>query len=525
MTRFVPAGDRADRPSRWAPTVSTEHHQDGAAVIGGYRLVRRLGKDEEVVTWLARGGDETVVLRSFRGSASDLRIDAEIGARERLSGRHVPELLDVATSRSGRPVAVVGAVVGPLLSDLLARSSGELRAGHVTTILAPIAALLDAAHEVGATVGRLDASGIRIDRSGAPVLVALGAASVAAPLPARFRDREPSIRADRDALLAFGASLVELVDARERDAVMAALSSASEPGAVELALFDCAAPLPLDLLTDPPRPQASPLEHPSAMPIAATTAVREVGAATADGTRSGAVGPVGRISTALGLPVGLAAPVDTAAAVLGGALRDRWARASRGRSRASLVSRPRRGVVIAGALGALALFAAAVLAAAETPPVTTARAEPPAASSGGSDAPLPDQPAQVAPPDAPEGTEQSMPEALASPEAEQWRPLVGALVDRWLACADAPSEDCIARVAHPGSSAEETLASGESALSTTGPGSGSGMRTWAARDGELVVVDRMGAAALVDLLDGETATASLLVVRSEAGWRVRAVMP
>jgi hypothetical protein len=39
-----------------------------------------------------------------------------------------------------------------------------------------------------------------------------------------------------------------------------------------------------------------------------------------------------------------------------------------------------------------------------------------------------------------------------------------------------------------------------------------------------VVIDRHGGAVVVDLVDGETTTASLLLLRSEAGWRVRAVL-
>ena len=50
------------------------------------------------------------------------------------------------------------------------------------------------------------------------------------------------------------------------------------------------------------------------------------------------------------------------------------------------------------------------------------------------------------------------------------------------------------------------------------------LERWSALSGDAVVVERMGAAVLIDLVTAGTTTASLLVVRSEAGWRVRDVI-
>ncbi|MDO8381508.1 MAG: hypothetical protein Q7T17_00785 [Microbacterium sp.] len=514
---FAPSGP-ADRSSTWGSVTE----------IGGYRLVRKLGEDEHVVTWLARGGDETVVLRVFRDTAPDARIDAELGARERLIGPHVPELIDVATSRAGRPVAVVQAVVGPVLSDVLDRAVSPLRAGHLTTILAPIAALVDAAHEVGATLGRIEASGIRLDSSGAPVVVAFGSAATAAPLPERFRDQEPTIRADRAALAAFGASLAALVHERERDAVLAALAASTDPRALELALFDCAAPLPLESLQASAEVDAAT----SSAPTAATAIAVAIPAGTqAEGSstrgsqrhdRSNATptsGALDRAASHLGLPPGLLAPVDGARGSVERAVRGRLRalRAEFGGIRA--VAKPRRAVVLVGAAGLLALAAAVVLATAEKPSASSALDASHASAHDDSG----QSGSQRTGADSGGVTLADAPESMLDPAPEEWSTLIGALVDRWISCAPAPDQSCIDAAAHAGSGAAEALAQSNDRAGASD--ALAALERWASGERHIVVVDRMGAAALVDLLEGETATASLLMVRSEAGWRVRAVMP
>ena len=517
------------------------------AELGGYRLVRRLDADAEVTTWLARGGDDTVVLRAFRPGVADERIDDEISARERLRGAHVPALLDVATAPAGLPVAVVQSVVGPLLDDVLA-SCTTIRAGHVTTILAPLAGLLEAAHESGAVIGRLDARAIRIDAAGSPVVVALGAAAVGAPLPERFRDREPGIVADRAALDALAARLVPLVDARERPAVEAALASgAGRPSGLELALFDCAAPLPLRELVDrAQRAEGRPAQGQRAAGEATESAAPLVDPSTGRRRTAFAVPARDEATSAilldargseLGLPAGLLAPVDRAIAGVRRAVdlargagwsprarAERRARRPMGppRSRGDRAAtvRPRRGIVLVGAAGAAALVAALLIAGTEgdrdalgSAGSGTMREEAFVAAPAG-EAPAPSPEASGAP-------VAVAAESLVDPTAEQWAPLVGLLVDRWLACAPSADATCTDAVAQPGSSASAALAApdaGDSVTTAT-------LAAWSVGDRGVVVIDRQGSAAVVELLVAETPTASLLVMRSEAGWRVRSVLP
>lgn len=471
--------------------------------IGGYRLVRRLGEGSAAVNWLARGGDESVVLRVYRDGVDDARIDAEVAARERLSGPHVPELLDLATGRDGRPVPIIAPVVGPLLVDVLTRSTAPLRAGHVTTLLAPLAALLDAAHEVGATLGRLDARAIRIDGRGAPVVVSLGRAGAAPPLPARFRDREPAIVDDRAQFARLCAEVVSAVDVREQPSLRTAVErAAGSPAELELALFDAAAPLPLSSVLD-----ADPGATDGLAPAHAIGWSRSAGLTHESDIAAQAQGDPSRIGAAvaetvglLGLPEGL---VASARALIGrvravsGGFRPAWARGER----------PRRGVVAVGAVGALALMAAIALGALDGGQASTA----PSPTS---------EPVITAGDVEKTAVEDVAPEDMLEPSPEEWPIVVGALIDRWLACASESLEGCEAGVVQPDSAAAELL-SGSRGGSVDG---GAALAAWAAGDRTIIVVDRLGAAAVIDLIEGETTTASLLVMRSEAGWRIRAVL-
>jgi hypothetical protein len=110
------------------------------------------------------------------------------------------------------------------------------------------------------------------------------------------------------------------------------------------------------------------------------------------------------------------------------------------------------------------------------------------------------------------------PELHESPKPEQWGEVVGTLVARWLSCRDGGSPAaCAQESTQKGSSAE-------AALMEAGESVPRALREWSAGGGELVVLERMGAAVIVDLVGPETTTASLLLMRNEAGWRVRDVL-
>jgi eukaryotic-like serine/threonine-protein kinase len=463
--------------------------------IGGYRLVRRLAASAHTVTWLAHG-DESVVLRVFRPAASDARIDAEICARERLSGTHVPRLIDIATDSDGRPVPVVTSVLGPALDELLPGEGAVIRLGHLTTILAPLARLLEEAHDHGVVLGRLDARSVRIDSSGTPVLVSLGDARVAPVLPERLRPRDPAIMQDRRRLIELAGTLAGFLGEPERLRAQQAIESASaRPGELELALFDLAAPVPLGSLTAPQ--------------VAVSVGAPSSGLA---GSSSASEGPIARLGHAVGLAPSLLDPIDDA--------REGFLRGVRGFARTVSTrvshSRPRRAIVITGIAGIAAMVLALGLLSAQTSGEPEREPEQAAASSSSPGEALGSKPTQRP------VTEQrplasTLPETVTHPALEQWGPLVAELIDRWAECERAASEECVALVTHEGSAAADQLRARGIA---TGPSS-----PWASASGrEVLVTDQLGSAVIAEVLHAGRRTASLLVMRGEAGWRLRAVM-
>jgi hypothetical protein len=127
------------------------------------------------------------------------------------------------------------------------------------------------------------------------------------------------------------------------------------------------------------------------------------------------------------------------------------------------------------------------------------------------------------------------PESLLNPSPEEWPAVTDELIDRWLECHAAltspdarPAEDCASEIVHAGSAAAALIGDDDPRHEV--------LRRWHEQGGESVVMERMGGAALIDLLvpisadradsvtPAPTTAASLLVVRSEAGWRVRDVL-
>jgi hypothetical protein len=203
----------------------------------------------------------------------------------------------------------------------------------------------------------------------------------------------------------------------------------------------------------------------------------------------------------------------------------------------------RRGYLIAGAGGVVALFAAIALVAggaggdrrADAVDVAESRSE--ASASPARDGAGDDSASTVR--EAPEISTRALdglePETLVDPSPDEWPAIVDELIERWLECRAAlagadPGVDlgCDSEVVHAGSAAEALIGDSDSRHVT--------LERWHELGGESVVVERMGGAALIDLLvpakttttapatPSLTTAASLLVVRSEAGWRVRDVV-
>ena len=542
--------------------------------IGGYRVVRRLGGGSTATVMLAWGGGRSVALRRYRDAVPDAQIDAEVEALGRVRSRHLATLLDLATGPDGRPVPVLDAVIGPRLHELLRARAGVLEPGEAVTVLVPLVELLHELHEVGVTVGRWDAAGVRIGADGAPVLTALSGMTVSPPLPERFRRSEPGVTADLAGLRSLGEHVVAAVRADRRDALREAVVRITDLQEMERALFDAARPTPLIL-------EMSVASIPGTRAFTASSHPSSVAGPEAPQRER----PIDRVRTALlrtlddlGLPENVIASLRRRPAgadvraepdaerrtrrgsrlLQGFRSRPRAKgyssplptspRLSRGAQRATSerrgrAGRPRRSVVLVGAAGLIALIGAGVLvtvgdggigaAAPDRTGISIHSGEPTPGAEGavGESTVSKDSGDATAPPAAkdpsttpsvdPADDARALVDSGSDPEPEKWPALVDELARRWVECrqevaAGEGQPACAEAVVQGGSAAAELLVS---------PNAVAADSLLVPPVGEVVVVDRLGSAALVDLVQpAGTRTASLLVMRSEAGWRIRSVL-
>jgi hypothetical protein len=134
------------------------------------------------------------VARSRNGTS----VEAEVLAR--VEPPHVVRLLDAATTSSGATCLVLERLERGSLARLLDHRT-DLSAGEAVTILAPIAAALDAVHEAGATHGTIAARSVLFRANGAPVLACFGASSLSGGgRPPALVTLDSGVRSDREHL-------------------------------------------------------------------------------------------------------------------------------------------------------------------------------------------------------------------------------------------------------------------------------------------------------------------------------------
>lgn len=153
-------------------------------------------------------GDRARLLIGFHGtgtvvlkvtSVDDPRTAAEIEALHRAAGEHVVALRDVSVDEH-ETVLVLERLPNGTLAELLERR-GALDAGEAVTILAPIATTLDRLHAAGVAHGRLSLGAICFRGDGAPALTGFGAAELfPAESPEVVLETVPGVLHDRAAV-------------------------------------------------------------------------------------------------------------------------------------------------------------------------------------------------------------------------------------------------------------------------------------------------------------------------------------
>lgn len=523
--------DRADAAA--SARVETEPLAAAGAGVAGYRILRRIGSGSradvflavaqraEAVAGLADRPDgpasETaplVVVRIYRDDVDDRSIACELEAMHAVPEAGLPALLDVATTATGARVAVVERIGGATVAQLIHERS--LEPGEAVTLIAPVVAGIARLAAAGFVHARLAPSDVQLDAAGRPRPLGLGALERLPP------DGAAATMLRRRGLEALTEYVEQVVGAVRPAGVfdvavdLARVALTTRPFApferdLERALFGAAAPAPVAGL-----PPVRELRLPARVPAPRPIPQIEPTAPNA----SNAVGPGRRrrLRARGGLAAGLLdlaeIPAPTIERLAASADTDRVASA-RGRAAAWLAAR--RKPLVVGALiggGALVLLLTAVPSAGAGPDehaVAAAAADAAEPSATQPSASIDDPSAQ--PP--PGGSEPPTAAGIASED-----PIAGArsLLGLRASCFAELNPTCIATYVQSGSPLEDS--------------------DWnlmlAARDGageirsydldRMEVVTEMGAAVLVQVAAVDDAKpASLLVVRSEAGWRLREI--
>ena len=202
-----------------AATPTGAPHSSAPASAGGYRLVRVLGEGRSAVVYLGyadSGTDDaarrTAAVKVFRAGIAADRIDAEVAALCAVDHPHLARLVDLASTDAGLPCLVLERCDGGGLAQLVADRSG-LSSGEAVTILAPLAAAVAALHAAGYVHRDIRLSNVLFAASGAPVLCGFGTAAVlpTAATPAALA-ADASVIDDRRQLLLVVRSVLERLD-------------------------------------------------------------------------------------------------------------------------------------------------------------------------------------------------------------------------------------------------------------------------------------------------------------------------
>jgi hypothetical protein len=521
--------------------------------LAGHRLIRRIGTGARADVFLATattaGKSCPVALKVFRPGTDPVGIGREVRAMLATPPAALPALVDTATTPDGRVCLLLEYLPGRAL-DALLTDRGRITADEIVTVAATVTATLQTLHDVGLSYPVVRPSSVRFDGRGRPVLTGLGSL-VELPVGA------PGVAVRRDAavgLATFVHTLLAYLDPEDNAAPSARqlLTTFSDRAAMrpfpadltgqEEALFGWAAAGPVrgavtggDPGRDGPRG--------TAVPGGGSDPAPQVG----QGERAGR-----RASSTVVVPVRRSVPARPRPSVGAGAARRlamlrveaarrateiRRAVSSGLRSgvRATGTASPRRASPRRGVLGPILVGGGLVvalsgggLAALTRPP-----AAPPAVSTPpGRGTSPPAGPTAVMPGPATPGASDPGPAVPAGAAAELSilegdDPAAAALelLQRRETCLNDASILCLEHVDQPGSVAmtadSYAIRQAQAVPESRQPGVSGG-----AGDLKATVQERTGNAALVVLSDPENAginaqPASALVIKGEAGWRLR----
>jgi tRNA A-37 threonylcarbamoyl transferase component Bud32 len=485
--------------------------------LAGYRVLRSLARDEQAEVLLGHrvvAGDdgdtesaETVVSETVaikvspatpEGWQEVLRLTT---ALDRARGDHVVELRDADADDATVRLVFERLTRGDLASLLGIRAAWE--AGEAVTVLAPIVTTVQRLHAAGLAHGALSPHSVMFRDDGAPTLIGFSSAELFEPgAPEVVLERVPAVVHDRSAVRRLAVLVLERVAgsrARAARELLAQLAASDDEALLPLLasrLFAVAAALPVRFTADEPEPDAASSGS-RIVPVSSDSWGDRDGGAEPD-ARAGAGG-------ALAVTLARLVPEPLVQRVLDATERSPAAPVARaiGRRWRSW-SAPRRRIALAA--GAAAVTIAVVTAVIPATRVTSS-ADP---------ASLPTPPESAAADSAP--SRAGAPILTGDDPVAAASALVGArdrcLISLSLPCLDGVDEAGSGALADDQATVRAAARGGElpdPAVSSAGSGSP-------------VLIERLGDSALVRLGGAASAPASLLLVKGEAGWRIRDVI-
>lgn len=428
--------------------------------VAGYRVLRTAAHGTRSRLLLGHDDGSTVVLKV--ADADDPRFPVEAEALTRAAGDHVVELLDASHNEQDAVLVLERLGLGTL-AELLDRRAG-LDAGEAVTILAPLAATVERSHTAGVAHGGLSLSAVCFRDDGSPTLVGFGAAQVFAPgSPEIVREAVAGVVADRAALRGLASLVLSRVAGERADAArrLAGGLDTMLPTDLAAALFDLAAAEPVRFEADDG-------------PAAAQPRVVAVGEPADAEPHAGQLLPPWLLAL---VPDSLRDRLDEPLS----RVMDVWRGWGIRRRRITL------GVAAAGVtvMLALAVIPAGTPASVDAAPLPTA---------------IPDV---VVTPELPDDPVEAAVVLLALREQ--------CLRDLSLLCLDDVGQPDSAALTDDRMLLRDVIDGGEFPPSRI-------------LDGELVLVERLGDSALIDLPDGSDPS-SILLMRTADGWRIRDYLP
>jgi len=449
--------------------------------LPGIRVVRPLARDAHRETWLVQlegeqPGPAVLVRPCDAHGARMVRVEAI--ALHRGEGVGLVPLIDVVGDPYGAAL-VREHCVGPRLATVLAERE-RWEAGEVVSVLRPVTEALARLHGRGVAHGAFGAAEIVVTASGG-MLVELAAAELFGPgSPEAVLARLDAIARDRDAVRNLASELLRRVAGSRSRAAHSLADDVDQVAAAELlsalrsGLDDLAAPVPVEREDAPEAPEQA------AAPASRLIPVVRVDGDAPSGAESAAAGGGWR-ATALS-----------------------WLHALR--SRLDALPSARRRLVVAGgaAITAAAVLLALPYGGEASGPHAPDHHEPPGATESAASAP----------------SDTSITAAGSTADnaaIEGDDPLAAAiaLLERRATCFAQLSLLCLESVDQQGSAALEVDRRAMQALRA-----GDEARYPVVEAVDARLVERLGDSALVQL-GPQTAPASLLLMRSEAGWRIR----